>query len=195
MYGPLINVWAMRFESKHSYFKKVIQTTQNFKNVTKMLSHRHQLLQAYLAQGSRLPEDIVADNLAPINFNLLSSDVLTAIKACGLKRSDNVHISDRVKIFGTGYSKEMIVVLTADLGVLELGSIISVLIVSKVVYFLLWLVKESYVSGKGFYSLEKSHKIVCVSYRNLRDYSPLMEYKIKGNSYTVLKTNILYDEQ
>ena len=84
MYGPLINVWAMRFESKHSYFKKVIQTTQNFKNVTKMLSNRHQLLQAYLAQGSRLPEDIVADNLAPINFNLLSSDILTAIKACGL---------------------------------------------------------------------------------------------------------------
>ena len=31
--GPLINVWATRMESKHTYFKQVIRSARNFKNV------------------------------------------------------------------------------------------------------------------------------------------------------------------
>lgn len=31
MYGPLRNVWTIRFEGKHKFFKKVIRDAQNFK--------------------------------------------------------------------------------------------------------------------------------------------------------------------
>lgn len=43
--GPLINLWAMRFEAKHRYFKQ-LKRTMNFKNVCLSLSRHHQKLAA-----------------------------------------------------------------------------------------------------------------------------------------------------
>lgn len=51
-FGPLIRLWTMRFESKHSYFKRCARNLKNFKNLCQMLSERHQMLQAYLSAGS-----------------------------------------------------------------------------------------------------------------------------------------------
>ena len=42
----------MRFEAKHSYFKKLVEKIHNFKNITFSLAKRHQALQAYLLQAS-----------------------------------------------------------------------------------------------------------------------------------------------
>ncbi len=44
--------WAMRFEAKHHYFKNLVSTINNFKNIDLSLAKRHQALQAYLLQGS-----------------------------------------------------------------------------------------------------------------------------------------------
>ena len=60
--GPLICLWTLRFESKHSYFKKVIRSAQNFKNVTYTMSNKHQLLQAMYTTGSLFPEPINCDS-------------------------------------------------------------------------------------------------------------------------------------
>ena len=46
-FGPLIRVWTLRFESKHSYLKQCIKHSQNFINICKTLAEKHQLLQAY----------------------------------------------------------------------------------------------------------------------------------------------------
>ena len=40
--GPLVHVWCMRYEAKHSYFKQLVRITGNFKNMLKTLSIRHQ---------------------------------------------------------------------------------------------------------------------------------------------------------
>ena len=50
--GPLVRSWAMRFEAKHSYFKKCVDKLNNFKNIDYSLAKRHQALQAYLLQTS-----------------------------------------------------------------------------------------------------------------------------------------------
>ncbi len=47
-FGPLIRVWTMCFESKHSYFKRCVRHLKNFKNICQTLSGRHQTFQAYL---------------------------------------------------------------------------------------------------------------------------------------------------
>ena len=44
--------WAMRFEAKHHYFKRLVGTINNFKNIELSLTRRHQALQAYLLQSS-----------------------------------------------------------------------------------------------------------------------------------------------
>ncbi|XP_030750192.1 uncharacterized protein LOC115877983 [Sitophilus oryzae] len=44
--GPLIYLWAMRFEAKHGYFKDLVQKFKNFKNIPHTLALRHQIKQA-----------------------------------------------------------------------------------------------------------------------------------------------------
>uniref|UniRef100_A0A1X7TV16 Uncharacterized protein n=1 Tax=Amphimedon queenslandica TaxID=400682 RepID=A0A1X7TV16_AMPQE len=46
-YGPLSQLWTMRFEAKHQYFKKLTQRTLNYINLPKTLSERHQFIQIY----------------------------------------------------------------------------------------------------------------------------------------------------
>jgi hypothetical protein len=41
----------MRFEAMHSYFKKLVDKSNNFKNIDYSLAKRHQALQAYLLQS------------------------------------------------------------------------------------------------------------------------------------------------
>jgi hypothetical protein len=44
-FGPLKNCWVMRFESKHSYFKRVQHSIHNTINTSKSLAQRHQYFQ------------------------------------------------------------------------------------------------------------------------------------------------------
>lgn len=46
-YGPLIRHWTMRYEAKHSYFKRLAQAMGNFINLPYSLAMRHQFLQCY----------------------------------------------------------------------------------------------------------------------------------------------------
>ncbi len=40
--------WTMRYESKHSYFKKLSSSLGNYINICHSLTMRHQQLQCYL---------------------------------------------------------------------------------------------------------------------------------------------------
>ena len=46
-FGPLCDIWTMRFEGKHKFFKKAIRNTQNFKNVAMTLATKHQKAVSY----------------------------------------------------------------------------------------------------------------------------------------------------
>ena len=50
-YGPLRQHWTMRFEAKHSYFKRMSQNIGNFINLPYTLALRHQKLQCYHAMN------------------------------------------------------------------------------------------------------------------------------------------------
>lgn len=60
-FGPLIRLWTLRFESKHTYFKQCAQKLHNFKNLCSTLRERHQLLQAYLSSGAVFPQSLVVE--------------------------------------------------------------------------------------------------------------------------------------
>jgi hypothetical protein len=57
-FGPLVRTWTLRFESKHKYFKYIVEHSKNFINLTKVLATRHQLLQATL-KNIRFPKTSV----------------------------------------------------------------------------------------------------------------------------------------
>jgi hypothetical protein len=47
MFGPLRNMWCMRFESKHKYFKNVAVALKNYLNISLTLAKRHQMRQCW----------------------------------------------------------------------------------------------------------------------------------------------------
>lgn len=46
-FGPLCEVWTMRFEGKHKFFKRAIHNAPNFKNVPLTLATKHQKAVSY----------------------------------------------------------------------------------------------------------------------------------------------------
>lgn len=46
-WGPLVRLWYMRYETKHSYFKGMSQVVHNFKNIAKSLAIHHQRFMCY----------------------------------------------------------------------------------------------------------------------------------------------------
>jgi hypothetical protein len=68
--GPARNYSTIRFESKHSYFKKVNSATHNHINLSKSLATRHQLMQVYHSLSPQYYDDmipgtgIIVDNIS-----------------------------------------------------------------------------------------------------------------------------------
>lgn len=54
-FGPLMGYATLRFESKHQFFKRYIQATKNFINVTLSLSVHHQMYQVAIQSAKQNP--------------------------------------------------------------------------------------------------------------------------------------------
>lgn len=105
----------MRFESKHRYFKNIVKHSQNFKNITKLLSHKHQFLQNLnLENGYRALA--IADNVEEYiseNFNDQISFIITHYFRD--KENENVkYISSKVIFEGITYKRHMCICVDKD---------------------------------------------------------------------------------
>ncbi|CAN7985683.1 unnamed protein product, partial [Ixodes pacificus] len=109
-YGPLVNLWAMRFESKHQYFKDVARKLHNFKNIAHTLAVRHQYLEMYLATQVT-SEHIVTTGCRSILFEHLPEMLRLHIVEHGLAR-DNAVALNSVTIDGFAYSEGCALVQT-----------------------------------------------------------------------------------
>ena len=124
--GPLIQLWAMRMESKHVFFKGCIRTAKNFKNVCKTCSVRHQRAQLSLYYRGLFPKKIdVPDQSA-------YCDTLPA----GMNFSPNSLSPAFVKVWGTKYEPGMLVVpQVLSYGILKVGLIKALIVDGSKVYF------------------------------------------------------------
>lgn len=87
--GPLKHLWAMRFEAKHQYFKKLAATVKNFKNLTFTLSMRHQLKQSHQLCSFELYEGLETKQCKPVVWSAApkcAKDVLPAA-ACEVEQA------------------------------------------------------------------------------------------------------------
>ncbi|CAN7949311.1 unnamed protein product [Ixodes pacificus] len=107
---PLVNLWAMRFESKHQYFKDVARKLHNFKNIAHTLAVRHQYLEMYLATQVT-SEHIVTTGCRSILFEHLPEMLRLHIVEHGLAR-DNAVALNSVTIDGFAYSEGCALVQT-----------------------------------------------------------------------------------
>lgn len=191
--GPLIRLWSLRFESKHSYFKRTVRRTQNFKNVCKTLSHNHQLLQAYLHSRSFFSPKLKSVDLATYSPHLYSDAVCKAVETSLLNEPD--FVSTRVEYKGTLYRKGNIICLKCEeeYSILQFGQIELIFVKDDEVTFLVTPRPSVYLHDYGLYEiLSATKELICVNAEECLDYYPLNEYSFMGLKVITLKHSVVH---
>lgn len=189
-FGPLIRLWTLRFESKHSYFKRVARRCQNFRNITKTLSVKHQLLQAYNLNGAFFPQSLNYSNGCTFRANLYDVNIQNAVQP--LCASDELFMTNKIEINGTTYSSGQFLQLKNEDFYTSMGEIQFVLISHGVPYFLVTEWKGVWFLERGIFSLHPLNIFKLVKHASLIDFYPLSPYIIKNEQFIVLKHKIAY---
>lgn len=194
-FGPLMRLWTMRFEAKHSYFKKCVKHTQNFKNLTKTLSERHQFLQSFIATGEIFNDQpILPESASKFHIDLYDKNVQNIIAekigVCG-----NAVISQSVCFRGISYKANMFLSISRNESKIIFGKIIFILTITDKICFLVNLHNSSYSSKSNLYILENGEtlSLKSVFFDELLDYYPLNSYLVSSDNLISLKHSIVDD--
>ena len=189
--GPLINLWTMRFESKHSYFKQCIRSSRNFINVTKSLAEKHQYLQAYYSTGSLFHLKIaeVKESL-PFDQTLYSDNVTSSfIRANIILNTTSCFTCKSIIYQNISYNIGSIVIFDEVFPQnLKCGIIKLIVVDDNRVVLVLEMLLAKYLPDFGIFTLEYSDiQYRAVNIENLRDKYPLNSYKFKDKQCIILK--------
>ena len=191
-FGPLIYLWTLRFEAKHSYFKGLINQIKCWKNITYTLAKRHQYLQCYhnTARHNFLQSEKMNETGGkPKDFNKLGEDLQRELRPL-LHDQPNVHSASSICLNGINYCKGLFVVLKVDGHIITFGKIMKIYIISGVSW--LWC---SLCELRGYDRHKHSCKVyVCTeaqkqlhSPTDIPSYYPLPGYQVDGATYITLK--------
>ncbi|CAN7978301.1 unnamed protein product [Ixodes persulcatus] len=189
-FGPLINMWTMRFESKHSYFKNCVRQLKNFKSLCKTLAQRHQMLQAYLHSETFFSPTVSFNNSTPLVIQTYCIELQTCIRNLGITMLGAV-VTDEVVYMGTAYTHGMFVALQSHDRMF--GEILQGLVVNKESVFLM-LRKYSgrFMSQFHYYEVSETSEYLCISVASLGDYLPLPLYNVDGRFILISKHSIFF---
>lgn len=190
-FGPLVHFWTMRFESKHSYFKKTIRNLHNFKNVTKTLATRHQLFQCYQMAGNLFSSQVDVVGASSFCRATYCSEVQDAVDNLGIADSDLL-LCSQLSVHGTVYKNDMFVILQFQGYRCKsvFGKILLILVHDGCTPFLIVKPFNGFwrcdTSAYVISSLETS-AVQCHHLSSLPDYCPLMAYRHGDDTFVALK--------
>ena len=171
--GPLIRLWTLRFEAKHTYFKQCARKHRNFKNLCSTLVERHQLLKAYYSAGFLFPSVIQVANSIDFSVADYNSTIQQAIMDRDFNLQDTITASS-VTYKGTTYKRGLLVVLDNNDEGLVFGKIVLILIHGgSTVYFITEIQQSVYLVELGLHCLVSDdldcRSCVCVQADHLLD--------------------------
>ena len=139
-FGPAVNYWCARYESKHRTGKQIASSAKNFRNISKTLSERQALRMAsvyyrgmysneeHLIQGKcRRRSDISKMNISSLQMKLLDF----------LRNEDDV-VCEEIVFGGQKYKRDDLVVISAMPDLLTVGIIQEVVVKEGKVFFLVF---------------------------------------------------------
>jgi len=136
-YGPLLNYWSFRFESKHSYFKDLASRLKCRKNILKTFATKHQYLQSWNLQrsGSFLSrEHISSTGGKEVMVHSLPAFIQTAIVSAVGDKGILFQVSS-VDVDGVRFSQNMAVVCGVSDDILCLSRIDAVFVLDSMPVF------------------------------------------------------------
>jgi hypothetical protein len=190
-YGPLIHVWTMRFESKHSYFKRCLSRLGNFKNPCQTVTERHQLDQAYRCAGQYFPNETDIRKSVPCYVDAYGELIQAAMSTHNFSPDD--HISYDVIHRGTSYKKgQFVIIEQRDLN-LVFGEIVFSVLRGDDLFFLLRVHQAEFDFTLHLFEilLNDQDQYLCVKQNTLLDYCPLQTYARNGSRFIALKHGVV----
>ena len=179
-FGPLIWMWSLRFESKHSYFKQIARQSHNFVNVGKMLAEKHQLYQAYLSTGERFNDGVVCNNSTPLTLNVYSESIKSAILKHSHVQNSMASVSTEATLNGSIYKSELYVLLEDLEDSVVAGRIMFVIVNESSLLLLVEKHLCQWLPSLGLYACTvfENTPIDCVPVERLLDSTPLPVYEM-----------------
>ncbi|KAL1274383.1 hypothetical protein QQF64_027197 [Cirrhinus molitorella] len=97
-FGPLRQLWCIRFEGKHQYFKRLAHSTCNFKNISYILAKRHQLRKCWeLTSLDCLQQNIYTEGEWAIPFRALPREIQKLERS----EAEDIQGEERVGVFSS----------------------------------------------------------------------------------------------
>lgn len=192
-FGPLVELWTMRFESKHSFFKKIVHDTHNFKNVLLTLSTKHQQMMAYHLDGHSLfKSKLYVESVKVVKISSLEETLRAVIKR-KYPDQETVSLSKDVRLHGTQYVEGMIISAGQCSGLPDFYKILYIVVNANEVSFVSKHLSSWYLEHYRSYELVESSysNIDVLDPEALNDYHPLTAYTVGGKVLVTLKTSLL----
>lgn len=186
-FGPLVALWTMRFEAKHSFFKQIVRHTKNFRNITLSLAKKHQLMVSYhmlTSDAEKSPLEVSKVSKVPID--VLNSDVLNTLTQ-KYPEITAVNLSHSVTINGITYKKGMIVVHGSCGGLPEFSEIIQLCILHDGLSLIVRKLCSWYREHYRAFELHPTSELGFLHVKELSDQYPLADYKTGSARMVTLK--------
>lgn len=192
-FGPLVNCWTLRFESKHSYFKDVTYRLKNKKNICKTLAVRHEFYQAMFRSRPNFleGEKLNSSGGSMIQISLLLKEVQELVKP--LTKISSIFQTKVINIDGVTYcvgSAVMIQNLQSDFCI-QFAVIESFFLVGGATFILAkpYRVLE-YITHLHAYNIMESEGLCVLKTEDLAHYHSLGAYDWEPGKLVVLKHHI-----
>lgn len=192
-FGPLIALWTIRFEAKHSFFKQVARHTNCFKNIPRSLAVKHQFMIAYHTKSSNHNKSsLEVTNVSVMPVDVLNERVVSALKE---RYSDisEVSFAKKVSYNGVHYSEGMLIIHGSVNGLPKFNEIIQLCIIEKKLCFIVRGLCSWYREHFGGFELSASptREIAIIELGDLEDPYPLVDYIVGGLRMVMLKRFII----
>lgn len=192
-FGPLVAVWTMRFEAKHSFFKDIVKHTRCFKNVPLTLALKHQMMIAFhINSPSYGTSSLDVSNVSTVPVDVLKEEVAEAIKL-KCPGTSEVHLAKNASSSGIVYSNGMIVAYGSAGGLPEFAEIIQMCVINERLFFIVKVLCGWYCEHyrASELSLSPSREIKLVALSELADPYPLAWYMVGSSRMVTLKRHII----
>ena len=186
-FGPLVSLWTMRFEAKHSFFKQVARYTNCFKNILLSLAVKHQYMIAYhLSTSGTIRNALIVSDVSTVPIRVLNDAWQMAIKQ-NYPEVEYVQLTKSASYYGTDYTKGMILGCGSTGGLPDFIQVLQVSIFEDQLTFIGKVLTSWYNEHFRAYEVSCTSSVVLVAVDKLTDCYPLAAYEISGKFLVSLK--------
>ncbi len=190
-FGPLVSLWTMRFEAKHSFFKQAVRHTNNFRNVLMSLASKHQMRMAYSSQENALKPAVCVTKTSSLPLEILDMEIRQSFKAL-YPTHTSVNLTNVAILHGTKYAAGMVLPHGSTGGLPDFVMISQIVVVDDSVSFIVKMLNSWYDEHFRAFMLDHSGKMTLVQHSELGDTYPLTAYFVGGKRMVTLKRHIIY---